>query len=95
MYLKVKRVDGVWIAYCWGCLAHVQESLGKGLSVRYTETIICWQCGADNSVRPPLGWRLAYGLRNARKRRRIFGWLWFASYAPWKCWMMPYELKTR
>ena len=89
----IERVDGVLIAYCWRCSAHVQESLGAALSARYTETIVCWKCDADNSVRPPLTWRLSYGIKNARKRRGIFGWLWWTRYAPWRCWMMPYEMK--
>lgn len=89
---KVERIDGVLIAYCWRCQAHVQESLGNNLSASYTETILCSQCGADNSVRPPLLWRLRYGARNAWKRYRVSGWLWWVGYAPWKCWQMPYEL---
>ena len=89
---RVQRVDGVLIAYCWLCGAHVQEALGPSFGTHYTETIICSGCGTDNSVRPPLGWRLAYGLKNAKKRRRVQGWLWWTKYSPWKCWMMPYEI---
>mgnify|MGYP001610290005 CR=1 FL=1 len=95
MRQKIDRIDGVLIAYCRRCGAHVQESLGATLRTGYTETILCWNCGADNSVRPPLGWRLAYGLKNARKRRSVLGLLWWTRYAPWKCWMMPYEIKLR
>ena len=90
-----RRVDGVLIAYCWGCVAHVQESLGSRLSARYEETIICHACGRDNSVRPPLAWRWSYGVRNAKKRRRVLGWFWWTRYAPWKCWMMPYEMGSQ
>lgn len=86
------RVDGVLIAYCWRCNAHVQESLGTTLSAHYTETIICRRCGADNSVRPSLGQRWEYGRRLARRRKQVWGWLWWVRRAPWKCWVMPYEL---
>ena len=91
---RIERVDGVLIAYCQKCSAHVQESLGATFNTAYTETIECRHCGADNSVRPPLGWRLAYGWRMARKRRRVFGWLWWTKRPPWECWLMPYELKS-
>ena len=89
---RVERIDGVLIAHCRQCYAHVQESLGERLSAGYTETIICPDCGRDNSVRPPLGWRLGYGLKLARKRLRVFGPLWWVRYPPWRCWMMPYEM---
>ena len=89
---RVQRVDGVWIVPCRRCGESVQSSLEPVFRTKYTETILCWCCGADNSVRPPLAWRLAYGLKNARKRRRIVGWLWWTKYPPWKCWMMPYEI---
>lgn len=92
--MQPKQLDGVLVVRCRRCPAHVQESLGSSLSATHTETILCHQCGADNSVRPPLGWRLAYGLKRARKRRRVFGPLWWAK-TPWECWMMPYELKRK
>ena len=92
MRQRIERVNGVLAALCWGCAAHVQETVGPRLTARYTESIYCWRCGADNSVRPPLWWRWKYGLAMARKRRRAYGWRWWTRYAPWKCWMMPYEL---
>ena len=92
MRRRIERVDGVLVAYCWRCAAHVQEALGATLSAIPTETVLCHRCGADNSVRPSLLYRLAYGCKRARKRRRVFGPLWWVR-SPWTCWMMPYELR--
>lgn len=75
------------------CGAVVASSLeGRPLNIAYTETVVCSQCGADNSQRPPLLWRLAYGRRMARKQRRVYGFWWWATRRFWRCWRMPYEL---
>lgn len=72
----------------------MRETLADRFNVNYLAYVVCPRCGADNSQRPPLGWRLKYGLKLARKRVKAYGWRWFLFSRinhPWECWQMPYE----
>lgn len=42
-----------------------------GAVPRYEETIICPTCRLDNSVAPPLLYRLRWGMRQINKRRNL------------------------
>lgn len=83
--------DGLAVP-CKSCGTYVMQVLMPPLRFNFEETIVCQACGRDNSVRPPLSYRWAYGWARARKRRLALGWWWWLRYAPWKCWLMPYEL---
>ena len=76
-----------------GCGTPVRETLGSRFYDSYLETIICQGCEADNSTRPPLGFRLKYGLRLAKRRIKAYGWRHFLLNInkAWNCWQMPYE----
>ena len=90
----IQRLDGVLYQVCrgFGCHAHVRETLKQRFDPSYLETVLCPECGADNSTRPPLSWRLRYGLKLAAKRRKVYGgWMAWLAKRPWECWQMPYE----
>lgn len=78
--------------YCKkGCKTVVESTLGTAFSTKYTETILCPKCRADNSLRPSLWWRFKHAQQRARKLRRVYGWLWWRRYAPWRCLLTPSE----
>ena len=86
----------VLVMFCQaGCGTHVQETMAARFTQNFVETIICPGCGADNSTRPPLGFRMKYGLRLANKRIKAYGWRHFLLNRAWDCWQMPYEKHSK
>ena len=90
---RVETTDGALRRHCGNCDAVVESTLRAAFGTKITETILCPACGADNSVRPSMIQRWRYGHARAQRRRRVGGFFWWARYAPWKCWLMPYELE--
>mgnify|MGYP001602085904 CR=1 FL=1 len=56
-----------------GCGALVWEVSAPGFLPRFTETVICRQCGQDHSRQAPLLWLLRFAWKRLKQRRTVFG----------------------
>ena len=76
-------IDKKFYGVC-SCGRCVWDYRKRGAPPDYFKEIICLDCGTDNSLQPPLMWRIRYAQAQWRKRRRILGEPRFIITCDWR-----------